>query len=108
MEDHYDNLAGLDSELRRVVAEMRDATRHANKVTIELIVAERRAGQILVAMDRQGRGRPEKGRARDQLPTLNELGVSKTQSDRWRLLAEIPEPVFGGLIQQAEDRAERD
>jgi hypothetical protein len=59
--------------------------------------AERKAGEIVKQMAQSGErpsgGRPEKQShdATASEPTLATLGVSKTQSSRWQVLADIPE-----------------
>jgi 16S rRNA G966 N2-methylase RsmD len=52
------------------------------------IRAERRAGQMLKDMENVKPGRPKKGNT--MLP-LSEIGITKIQSSRWQLEAELPE-----------------
>jgi hypothetical protein len=68
--------------------------------------AERRVGELLHEMaergERAGQGQGNgKGRTPQPLPTLDVLGVSKTQSSRWQDLAAMP-------AQEFEDYAERE
>lgn len=59
--------------------------------------AERRAGEMLVEMDKAPAGRPPKNplhRARDLPPTYDELGIEYTQAHRWQLEANVPQDEF--------------
>jgi len=62
--------------------------------------AERKAGALLGEMDRQQQGRPEK-RSHDVtiLPTLEDIGVTKMQAQRWQLEASEPEEQFEQDVQ---------
>ena len=51
--------------------------------------AERKAGQLLKAMEKNKGGQP-KNRSTDTTGTLQELGVSKDQSSKWQRLADVP------------------
>jgi hypothetical protein len=53
---------------------------------------ERRAGELLSEMSESGERAKggEAGRRESQPATLDDLGVSKTQSSRWQKLAEMP------------------
>jgi N6-adenosine-specific RNA methylase IME4 len=65
--------------------------------------AERRIGQILDEIDRQGVGRPPKGIHEPHKPTLPELGIGKNLAKRARRLAAIPQWEFDGLLRRATD-----
>lgn len=58
------------------------------------IRAERRAGEMLKKAEKNEGGRPTENPSHDATgfipPTLTELGISKDQSSRWQLEAEIP------------------
>jgi DNA modification methylase len=77
----------------------RAAENHAARVRIE---AERKAGTLLAAMDRQGRGRPDKSEAIADLPppTLPDLGITHRQSSDWQRIARIPAPVFEQHVEE--------
>src|SRR5437899_913006 len=93
-------------ELRRLVPEIRDDLAHANKLTLGRLRNEYRAGHLLNEIERNRGGRPSKnGRDRDRL--LADLGITKTESYRWRLLAAIPKAVFDAELQRLEEAAER-
>ena len=52
--------------------------------------AERRAGQMLAEMPKHPAGRPSVNRSHDATdlpPTLDDIGINKTQSSRWQKLA---------------------
>lgn len=77
----------------------RAAENHAIRIRLE---AERKAGTLLIAMDRQQRGRPEKS---DNLadfprPKLADLGVSHRQASDWTKMATVPEEVFDAHVQE--------
>lgn len=63
--------------------------------------AERRAGEMLaeipdVHKPGPGRSKTESTRVHlvSEVPTLQELGVTKKQSSAWQQLAKVPEPIF--------------
>lgn len=62
--------------------------------------AERKAGEMLAAMEKIGH-RPEKGNT--MLPfsdQLDDLGISKMQSSRWQLEAKLPEERYCEIVSQ--------
>ena len=87
----YAKQAGLTQEIVNDAAEIK-------------IRAEYRAGQLLREMQERGerdegkggnRGNQHVARSHDAtVPTLTDLGLNKTQSSRWQLLATIPESEF--------------
>lgn len=67
------------------------------------IRAERRAGELLRVMARQGERDPGKGgdrKSRSQRETvkLSDLSITKTQSSRWQALAAVPEKDFESAL----------
>jgi hypothetical protein len=83
--------------------------------TIRLL-AERRAGQLLIDMEKnpgtRGTGRPRKDGSRKRqsvrttahLPTLDEIGISRDQSSKWQRLARlVPDEVFEKALAQAKE-----
>lgn len=56
------------------------------------IRAERRAGELLAAMEMRGGDRKSGSKLHDA--TLKDLGIEKTQSHRWQAMAAVPEGVF--------------
>jgi hypothetical protein len=69
--------------------------------------AERKAGQLLKQMAERGERDAGKGGDRSQshgatVKTLDDLGISKTQSSRWQGLADIPEDKFEIELAKAE------
>jgi hypothetical protein len=78
--------------------------------------AERRAGELLAEVEKnkgvrsQLQGRDVSGGSivrppEDWVPTLSELGVSKTQSSRWQKLAKLDERAFEDVVLATKDRA---
>jgi N6-adenosine-specific RNA methylase IME4 len=63
--------------------------------------AERRAGEILLDMEKNKGARGKGVRYRDEgAPTLAELGISQVQSHRWQKIASIPLRDFEGFIRE--------
>ena len=61
------------------------------------LLAERKGGELLAGMELQdgARGVGKKVELHDATPpTLADLGVEKTQSHRWQLIASLPEDAF--------------
>lgn len=69
--------------------------------------AERRAGQILSEMPKNNGGRPKTTDIVSEVstPTLESLGVSHKQSERWQKLAAIPEERFEQAVIAAKETA---
>lgn len=65
--------------------------------------AERRAGEMLAAMEKHPPGPAPRDRSHDatEPPTLADLGVTKHQSSRYQQVAAVPEPVFEQHIEHA-------
>lgn len=68
--------------------------------------AERRAGELLMAMAENG-GRAGKGKPSEmsQATTLSDLGVSRDQSSRWQKLAAVSESKFEQAVAAAKEIA---
>jgi hypothetical protein len=82
---HYAKQAG-NYEAERQCAEIR-------------LRAERRAGELLAAMDKAKGGRPSKtGSTTEPVSTLEQIGVTKKQSAVWQRLAQVPEERFETLL----------
>jgi N6-adenosine-specific RNA methylase IME4 len=76
--------------------------------------AERRAGELLRKMEKnggaRGQGRPQKGGSKgrppkDNTPTLADLGVTKTQSSRWQRFADLDPETFESRVIAARKKA---
>ncbi|MEQ9642523.1 MAG: hypothetical protein RIM84_21020 [Alphaproteobacteria bacterium] len=66
--------------------------------------AERKAGQLLVGMDKRNGGDAMRARsvATTELnvpPTLGDLGISRDQSSKWQKLAAVPEDDFEAMVE---------
>jgi hypothetical protein len=73
-----------------------DAERDAIDIRIR---AERKAGQLLKAMEKAKGGRPSDKTGNTTLPvSLQELGVSKRQSADWQKLADVPDEEFDAAL----------
>lgn len=70
--------------------------------------AERKAGQMLAAMPKATGGDAQRTRlhgATESPQTLEQLGVTKTQSARWQKLAAVPEEQFEQAVAAAKEVA---
>jgi hypothetical protein len=85
-------------EIYAAQARNKKAERQARAIRIR---AERRAGQLLRETEKAKGGRPTENQSYDATSsqrTLRELGISKTQSARWQMLALVPEEEFEAAI----------
>ncbi len=107
-------LATVDSlqEVRDIRDKAAAATKYAKAAELGLeaqnecaevkLWSERRAGELLRQMkeggerDKGGHGKIESRSATQ----LSSLGISKTQSSRWQMIAEVPESKFQKLIEE--------
>jgi hypothetical protein len=79
-------------------AKDKEAKRGARKTSVQ---AERRIGQFLTeTVDLRDRGKPPKGIriGRCKLLKLEALGISRKESQDWRMVARIPEPDFEAAL----------
>jgi hypothetical protein len=89
-------------------AKDQELIQHATEIRLR---AERKAGELLAEMkerserDPGGHGPRVGSQSATQLPTLSDLGVSKTQSSRWQALAGLPEREFEDKVTRATDTA---
>ena len=72
--------------------------------------AERRAGELLAAMEKAPGGQPYRstGTAEEPVertPTLADLGIDKKQSSRWQKLAAVPAEKFEAAVEAAKEIA---
>jgi N6-adenosine-specific RNA methylase IME4 len=72
--------------------------------------AERRAGELLIEMEKRGERRAQgqgdgKGRSAQPLPKLADLGINKTQSSRWQYLAALDDSHFEHKVESASKNA---
>lgn len=65
--------------------------------------AERRAGQLLRAMEKAKGGQPYRSghsTGSDTPKSLSDLGITKDQSANWQKMAAVPEPFFEQAVRQ--------
>ena len=68
--------------------------------------AERRAGEILVEMEKHRGGRPTKtGSHEEPVLRLSDLDISKSQSSKWQRLAELPDDEFETKVERGKRKA---
>lgn len=100
-------------DIRDKAAAMAEYARLANDTemiewTTEIRVrAERRAGQMLAEMPKQGPGEYQRSQAATVAPTLSEIGISKTDSSRWQKLAAVDDAQFELAVEAAKETAGR-
>lgn len=88
------------AELARVYARTaREGIEVQNRAAKLRLQAERKAGRLLANLRLRGGDRRSKHRQR--LPTLAQVGITKHQSQRWQLLASVPENVFYEYVEAA-------
>lgn len=68
-----------------------EAERRACEIRLR---SERKAGELLRAMQKAKGGNPSHGTRGSDEPTLFDLGVSYDQSSKWQRLADVPEDEF--------------
>lgn len=93
--------------------------RTAQNDAIEVqLLAERKAGEMLSEMPKntgvrgQLKGRDASGGIlqeppETQTPTLEELGISKSESSRWQKMAELPSEQFMASLETVKDKGEK-
>lgn len=88
---------GKAEALRHYLKQQGEAVESQNLAAEIKIRAERRAGELLREMPKHPAGRPTENRLHDATdfpPTLESIGIEKTQSHRWQAVASIPDDVF--------------
>lgn len=97
---------GVEAFARRA----RDASLLDHAVAVSL-AAQRRAGELLRQMADEGaretRGGDRKSKSREKTLTLADLGVTKTQSQKWQSLAGLSEVDFTETVQARQADARR-
>lgn len=94
--------------LRQYAKQAGESLENQNMIAEIKLRAERRAGELIKEMPKatgamgnpNGQGAPIV-RSHDetaQPPTLNDLGITKSQSSRWQSIASVPEEVFEAEI----------
>jgi hypothetical protein len=68
--------------------------------------AEKRLGELLAEMPKQGPGEYQRLQAATVAPSLADLGIEKTESHRWQRIAAIPSAVFEQQIAEGRQRGE--
>ena len=92
--------------LRQYAKQSRLSLDMQNRCAEIRIRAERRAGDLLKEMEKRPPGpTPLQNRSHDATdlpPRLEDLGISKSQSSRWQLIASIPEEDFEDRVESLE------
>lgn len=89
----YCKAAGVGLEMQNMAAEIK-------------LRAERKAGEMLAAMEKRKGGTPKKLVSHDETPALDDIGVSRTQSHRWQRIADVPEEAFEQYIAEKREVGE--
>jgi hypothetical protein len=101
----------------KAVRDYAEAWRHYNKqqaYSVEAmndaaeikIRAERRLGELLGEMPRQRPGEYQRLHAATVAPSLDDLGIEKTQSHRWQRVASVPEEAFEAHVAEVRKAGE--
>jgi DNA N-6-adenine-methyltransferase (Dam) len=84
-----------------------EAMNYATEIKLR---AERRAGELLIAMATSGERRTRDDGLSEQVsegatpaPSLTDLGISRDQSSDWQAIASLPEPEFEAYIAEAKE-----
>ncbi len=99
--DEVKDIRDRAEALRQYAKQSGEGIEQINMVTEIKLRAERRAGELLGDMEKAPGGQPYQSHdvtGRSDIPTLNDLGISRMQSSRWQSIAAIPEPVFENHI----------
>lgn len=73
-----------------------------NVAAVDVIGWERLTGAMLREMEKNPGGGDHRLQAATGAPTLADLGIEKTASHRWQVMAAVPEEIYQQLVQQAE------
>jgi hypothetical protein len=76
-----------------------------NRAAAVKIQTERRLGELLEGMEKRTGGDAARARLHDATecpPRLADLGIEKTQSHRYQLVASIPENILNGFIEKTQ------
>jgi len=98
--------------IRQYIRQQKGSLEMQNQAAEIKIRAERRAGEMLREMDLNEGGRPPEKLITSNImlpvtpPKLEDLGISKIQSHRWQMIAEVPEAKVEEFI--AETKAKSD
>lgn len=84
--------------LRVYVKAASDSLSAANMAAEIKLRAERKAGEMLAAMEKQGPGQYQRSHDVTVAPSLDDLGIDKMQSSRWQREAKVPEEKFAEYI----------
>jgi phage N-6-adenine-methyltransferase len=90
--------------LRVYVRAASDSLEAANAAAEIKLRAERKAGEMLAAMEKQSgaRGVGKKVESHDATP-LSDLGINQTQSSRWQREAKVPEDQFEAYVESCRE-----
>lgn len=106
--DEVKDIRDKAEALRLYAKQSGDTLEMQNRCAEIKMRAERRAGEILREMKANGQRHPG-GRqieSHDDTQTLEDMGISKTQSSRWQKLASIPERRFDEFVSDTKGRKE--
>lgn len=88
----------------QVFAESSNWVKAANIAKEGQLRADRCAGEVLREMPKAEPGRPPKiGTTMVPISTLSDYGISKNQSSRWQLTADLPEKQFEAIIAKSHE-----
>lgn len=93
VKDIRDKTMALEAYFRQ--AKNTEAERRACEIRLR---AERKAGELLKAMEKAKGGRPSKTSTAREEVSVTDLGITHKQSAKWQQLAEVPEEEFEAAL----------
>jgi hypothetical protein len=98
--DEVKSIRDQAEAVRKYVAAARLGLTKQNRAAEIKLRAERKAGRMLERMRLRGGNR--KSKLHDVTLKLESLGITRIQSSRWQLEAQVPEEAFVGFVREAD------
>jgi phage N-6-adenine-methyltransferase len=95
------------AEALRVYAKAASDSLEAANAAAEIkLRAERKAGNMLAAMEKQKPGEYKRSQDATVCPSLEDLGIRKDQSSRWQREAKVPEDQFEAYVESCNESSQ--
>lgn len=95
--DEVKDIRDKAEAFRLYAKQQKESLQVQNKVAEIKLRCERRIGEMLQETPKNEGGRPSQNKSQDATtlsPTLEEIGITKSDSSRWQKIAELPEDKF--------------
>lgn len=100
--DEVKDIRDKAEAMRLYYRQVNEGLEAQNEVAEIKIRAERRIGELLKGAELNKGGRPSKNRSHDATSlSLDDIGISKTQSSRWQTIAAVPDAKFEETVAKA-------